>query len=112
MGGTVERYSELGLQVVLAGLPTEEIADAASILLRDLCSDPKADILITTLSTLLDCAGSTGQAAARLGVHRNTMLGRLERLRSCGVDLESPDQRLALHVACYALLADRFRMPS
>ncbi|MEV8096735.1 helix-turn-helix domain-containing protein [Kitasatospora sp. NPDC085879] len=102
-GGAVERYSDLGLQVVLACLPVEEIATAARVLLSDLAADPKADVLIGTLSALLDCAGSTGQAAARLGVHRNTMLGRLERIRSCGVDLDSPDQRLALHVACYAL---------
>jgi hypothetical protein len=102
-GGTVEQYGELGLQVVLACLPVDEIATAAQVLLADLIADPKADVLIGTLSALLDCAGSTGQAAVRLGVHRNTMIGRLERIRSCGVDLDSPDQRLALHVACYAL---------
>ncbi|MFD9123221.1 PucR family transcriptional regulator [Kitasatospora sp. NPDC059571] len=105
-GGTVEQYRELGLQVVLACLPLDEIATAARVLLADLTADPKADVLIGTLIALLDCAGSTGQAAARLGVHRNTMLGRLERIRACGVDLDSPDQRLALHVACYALLGD------
>jgi DNA-binding PucR family transcriptional regulator len=36
-------------------------------------------------------------------VHRNTVLGRLERLRSYGLDLDDPDRRLALHLAAYAL---------
>lgn len=106
-GGAIELYGELGPRAVLACLPVSEIADAARVLLADLIADPKAEVLITTLATLLDCAGSTGQAAARLGLHRNTMLGRIERIRSCGVDLEAPEQRLALHVACYALLGTR-----
>nr|WP_095877417.1 PucR family transcriptional regulator [Streptomyces sp. TLI_235] len=109
--GAVEQYCELGLQVVLACLPVKEIAEAARVLLADLVADPKADVLIGTLSALLDCSGSTARAAARLGVHRNTMLGRLDRIRSCGVDLDSPEQRLALHVACYAVLGDAGRAP-
>lgn len=104
-GGAVERYGELGPRAVLACLPVPEIAEAARVLLADLIADPKAEVLLTTLAAFLDCAGSTGQAAARLGVHRNTMLGRIERVRSCGVDLEVPEHRLALHVACYALLS-------
>ncbi|MFI2352741.1 PucR family transcriptional regulator [Streptomyces sp. NPDC019443] len=103
-GGPIELYAELGPRAVLACLPVADVATAARVLLADLIADPKADVLITTLATLLDCGGSTGQAAARLGLHRNTMLGRIERIRACGVDLESPDQRLALHVACYTLL--------
>lgn len=103
-GGPIELYDDLGPRAVLACLPVADVATAARVLLADLIADPKADVLITTLVTLLDCGGSTGQAAARLGLHRNTMLGRIERIRACGVDLESPDQRLALHVACYTLL--------
>jgi PucR C-terminal helix-turn-helix domain/GGDEF-like domain len=105
--GAIEQYAELGPRAVLACLPVTEIADAARILLADLIADPKADLLITTLTAFLDCAGSTGQAAARLGLHRNTMLGRIERIRSRGVDLEAPEHRLALHVACYALMSTR-----
>jgi DNA-binding PucR family transcriptional regulator len=36
-------------------------------------------------------------------VHRNTVLGRLERIRSYGVDLDHPHRRLGLHLAAYAL---------
>ncbi|GGO95127.1 PucR family transcriptional regulator [Wenjunlia tyrosinilytica] len=106
-GGTIELYAELGPRAVLACLPVGEIADAARILLAELIADPKADVLISTLAAFLDCACSTGQAAARLGLHRNTMLGRMERIRSRGVDLEAPEHRLALHIACYALMSTR-----
>ncbi|MBU7600700.1 helix-turn-helix domain-containing protein [Streptomyces sp. P38-E01] len=101
----VECYGELGPRAVLAALPVAERAVAARTLLAALLADPKAEVLLRTLTALLDCAGSTGQTATRLGVHRNTVLGRVERIRAKGIDLDSPDQRLALHVACHALLA-------
>ncbi|MBP2474775.1 hypothetical protein JOF53_003647 [Crossiella equi] len=104
-GNTVEQFAELGPRAVLACLPVADIAAAARVALTDLIAAPDAEILLSALSALLDCAGSTGQAATRLGVHRNTVLGRLERIRARGVDLDSPDQRLALHLACYALLS-------
>ncbi|MBB1261160.1 helix-turn-helix domain-containing protein [Streptomyces alkaliterrae] len=103
-GRVVELYGRLGPRAVLAALPVAELATAARTLLAPLLADPKADVLLATLAALLDCAGSTGQAAARLGVHRNTILGRVERIRAHGVDLNAPEQRLALHVACHALL--------
>ncbi|MBW1596150.1 helix-turn-helix domain-containing protein [Streptomyces sp. JJ38] len=105
--GTVERYAELGPRAVLAALPVTELAAAARTLLAPLLADAKADVLLTTLAALLDCAGSTGQTAARLGVHRNTVLGRVERIRARGVDPDAPDGRLALHLACHALLSTR-----
>ncbi|AHI01846.1 PucR family transcriptional regulator [Kutzneria viridogrisea] len=106
-GGAVELFGELGPRAVLACLPVTEIAAAAQVALENLLGAPDAEVLITALAALLDCAGSTGQAAARLGVHRNTVLGRIERIRARGVDLDSPDQRLALHLACYSLLSSR-----
>lgn len=108
-GAVVERYGELGPRAVLAALPVAELAAASRTLLSELLADSKADVLLTTLATLLDCAGSTGQTATRLGVHRNTVLGRVERIRAKGVDLNAPEQRLALHLACHALLAVRAR---
>ncbi|MBV9845171.1 MAG: helix-turn-helix domain-containing protein [Kutzneria sp.] len=106
-GGSVELFGELGPRALLACLPIGEIAAAARVALNDLIAAPDAEVLITALAALLDCAGSTGQAAARLGVHRNTVLSRIERIRARGVDLDSPDQRLALHLACYSLLSTR-----
>ncbi|MBW1602014.1 helix-turn-helix domain-containing protein [Streptomyces sp. JJ66] len=103
--GTVERYGSLGPRAVLAALPVTEVAAAARTLLAPLLDDAKSGVLLATLAAFLDCAGSTGAAAARLGVHRNTVLGRLERVRARGVDPDAPDHRLALHLACHALLS-------
>ncbi|SDM26156.1 PucR family transcriptional regulator [Allokutzneria albata] len=104
-GETVELFGALGPRAVLACIPVPDVAAAARVALADLLAAPDADVLLTALVALLDCAGSTGQAAARLGVHRNTVLSRIERIRARGIDLDSPEQRLALHLACYSLLS-------
>ncbi|GAA4003579.1 helix-turn-helix domain-containing protein [Allokutzneria multivorans] len=104
-GETVELFGALGPRAVLACIPVSDVAAAARVALADLLAAPDADVLLAALVALLDCAGSTGQAAARLGVHRNTVLSRIERIRARGVDLDSPEQRLALHLACYSLLS-------
>ncbi|MFR9798854.1 PucR family transcriptional regulator [Streptomyces sp. MS06] len=105
--GTVRSFDELGYQVMLAALSQRDLRHAARIVLRDLLTAPDGTMLVITLAALLDCSNSTSQAAARLGVHRNTVLGRVERIRARGIDLDHPDQRLALHLACYAVLPDR-----
>jgi len=104
--GTVRSFDELGYQVMLAPLSQSDLVSSAHIILRDLLTAPDGMVLVTTLAALLDCSNSTSQAATRLGVHRNTVLGRVERIRARGVDLDHPDQRLGLHLACYAVLPD------
>ncbi|MEO3861585.1 helix-turn-helix domain-containing protein [Acrocarpospora sp. B8E8] len=104
--GTVRSFDELGYRVLLASLSQPELVGSARVVLADLLAAPDGPVLVTTLAALLDCSGSTSQAAAQLGVHRNTVLGRVERIRARGVDLDRPDQRLALHLACYALLPE------
>ncbi len=104
--GTVRSFDELGFRVLLASLSQPELVGSARMVLADLLSAPDGPVLVTTLAALLDCANSTSQAAARLGVHRNTVLGRVERIRARGIDPDRPDQRLALHLACYALLPE------
>jgi hypothetical protein len=54
---------------------------------------------LTTLRAVLGSA-SHGEAAARLGVHRNTVAYRIARMEErAGWDLADPDLRLALQVA-------------
>jgi len=54
---------------------------------------------LATLRTVLD-APSLGEAAARLGVHRNTVRYRVARLEELGGwDLSDPDLRVALSIA-------------
>ena len=54
---------------------------------------------LATLRAVLD-HGGPGEAAVALGVHRNTIGYRLDRIREqTGWDLDDPDLRLALGVA-------------
>jgi PucR family transcriptional regulator, purine catabolism regulatory protein len=54
---------------------------------------------LATLRAVLE-TGSLGEAAARLGVHRNTIAYRVARLESIGGwDLSDPDLRFALNLA-------------
>lgn len=56
--------------------------------------------LVRTLAVFIECGYSPTAAAARLEMHRNGLLYRLERIRALtGYDLSAPDTRLALEVA-------------
>lgn len=62
-------------------------------------SDPDGQ-LIATLSTYLDVESNASETAARLHVHRNTVLQRLSRIRELlALDLDEPADRLAVQVA-------------
>jgi DNA-binding PucR family transcriptional regulator len=55
--------------------------------------------LVDTLRAYLDCFGDVALAAQRLQVHHNTLRYRIERLREIpGLDLDDPEQRLALQL--------------
>jgi DNA-binding PucR family transcriptional regulator len=48
----------------------------------------------------LDCAGNVARAAAELGVHRQTLYYRLQRIGEVtGMDLADGQDRLRLHLA-------------
>jgi sugar diacid utilization regulator len=62
--------------------------------------------LLGTLAAFFAANGSPKEAAERLQVHRNTVLYRLDRVRSItGYDLEDADVRLRLHLALQIHLA-------
>ncbi|MDR2983953.1 MAG: helix-turn-helix domain-containing protein, partial [Nocardiopsaceae bacterium] len=65
----------------------------------------RADTAIRTLAAFLDEQGSIHRTAQRLHLHRNAVSYRMRRITGLlGVDLEDPDQRLALQLACRARL--------
>lgn len=65
----------------------------------------RADTAIRTLATYLDEQGSIIKTAQRLHLHRNAVTNRLRSITELlDVDLEDPDQRLALQLACRARL--------
>jgi sugar diacid utilization regulator len=60
---------------------------------------------IQTLATYLDEQGSVGRTAERLHLHRNAVTNRLRNITELlDADLDDPDQRLALQLACRARL--------
>jgi hypothetical protein len=99
----VEQFAELGERLMLACLPLERLERSARVALDRLRTASDHRTLVTTLAAVLDHGGSTSRAAAYLGVHRNTVLGRLERIRAYGVDIDRAESRLGLHLAVYAL---------
>jgi sugar diacid utilization regulator len=65
----------------------------------------RADTAIRTLATYLDEQGSMVKTAQKLHLHRNAVTNRLRSITELlDVDLDDPDQRLALQLACRARL--------
>ncbi|MEV6355729.1 helix-turn-helix domain-containing protein [Streptomyces hydrogenans] len=98
--GTVVRADRVGPAHLLTALPREALRAPARALLAPLLAVDRDGALLRTLSVLLDVGGAPSVAAARLGVHRNTVSARLERLRALGCDPDDPGLRLPLHLAC------------
>lgn len=101
--GEVREFGESGVAAALATLPVEDLGQVAELVLPALAAVRDRDQVVRTVLAVLDHGGSLHQAAQRLGVHRNTVLGRLRRARELGLAYDDPDQRLAVHVLCYAL---------
>lgn len=72
--------------------------------------DPaRAQAAVRTLSAYLDERGSLARSAERLHLHRNAVAYRMRQIRErlAGVDLDDPDRRLELQLACRAWLLGR-----
>lgn len=104
-GGHVVQFDRLGLsRLLLAWTQTDTFAPAAASLLTPLQDQPGE--LVVTLSAYLNAESSVSETAAVLGVHRNTVSARVTRaVELLGVDLSDPDERMAVQLACRAVLA-------
>lgn len=98
----VQHIDEMGVRRILLGwYASESFAEFAHTLLDPLLAQDHDGSLLHTLEVYLDEESSATMAASRLGVHRNTILNRVERLRGLlTVDLDDPDERLAVQLAC------------
>ncbi|MFD3542935.1 PucR family transcriptional regulator, partial [Streptomyces sp. NPDC058662] len=97
--GPVARWSEIGPYRLLAALSADPVDDPAA---RTLLTPPHRE-LARTAEVFLDCAGQAGRAAAALGVHRQTLYYRLNRVEQLtGLDLDEGEDRLLLHMALKA----------
>ncbi len=94
----VAAWAELGVHRLLACGPRQA--------LRECAVDPAAEPLLArpdlaaTAAAYLDHAGNVARAAAQLGVHRQTLYYRLQRIEELtGLDLADGRDRLRLHLA-------------
>jgi len=81
-----------------------KLQDIATALVAPLlAADPRGD-LVRTLRCYLDHESNTTTTAAVLGLHRNTVLQRLARIRALlRADLNRAEERLAVHLAVHAV---------
>lgn len=102
--GAVERTDPIGLRrMLLAWYAHEPARDIATEVLQPLRDADPTGQLSRTLGCFLDHESSIATTAAVLGVHRNTVVHRLGRIRGVlGVDLSDPNDRLAAHLATRA----------
>ncbi|CAN5660300.1 PucR family transcriptional regulator [soil metagenome] len=101
--GRVTRFAELGIYRLLFAardLPElRSLHDDALQALIDYDHAHNADLL-RTLGAYFSGRCGPKEAASILGVHRNTVLYRLERIKDLtGLDLDDADVRLRLHLA-------------
>jgi DNA-binding PucR family transcriptional regulator len=98
----VQHVDEMGVRRILLGwYASESFAEFARTLLGPLLAVDGDGELLMTLESYLDNESSATLTAAHLAVHRNTVMNRLERLRTLlAVNLDSPDERLAVQLAC------------
>ena len=98
----VQHIDELGVQRILVGWYTsEEFGDFARTLLRPVTEIDRDEDLMRTLEVYLDNESSPTATADVMGLHRNTVIKRVQRIRQAiAVDFDDPDQRLAVQLAC------------
>jgi hypothetical protein len=93
-------WPELGVYRLLGVAADPQLREAvAQPGIDRLMSEGGAELVRTAL-TYLDEAGSAQRTAQALGIHRQTLYHRLERIEKLsGLDLDSGRDRLALHLA-------------
>jgi hypothetical protein len=101
--GWFVRVDGLGVeQLLLAWTGNDTFLPAARSLLAPV--EAAGGDLLATLSAYLDHESSIAPTASELGLHRNTVAGRIQRVQELlGVDMTDPEVRLALHLACRAV---------
>jgi PucR C-terminal helix-turn-helix domain/GGDEF-like domain len=91
------------------GSPGAQLSTQRLLAPLDELDAPRAEAAVRTLSAYLDERGSLARSAERLHLHRNAVAYRMRGIRErlAGVDLDDPDRRLELQLACRAWLLAR-----
>jgi hypothetical protein len=100
--GGVARSDRMGPAELLAAIPGSALRAPATVVLQPLLAIDRDGTLLETLAAVLGEGGAI-KAAERLGVHRNTVTARLDRIREAGYDLDDRATRLALQLACHVI---------
>ena len=105
----VRHIDELGIQRIMLGwYGSADFGRVVDAFLAPLEATDVDETLLRTLEAYLDCQSSATNAAAMLGVHRNTVMKRIERIsEALHVSLNDPDQRLALQLVMRKHRLDR-----
>lgn len=107
--GHLTLFGELGVyRLLYAAEALPELKDLYFQTLGDLLAYDRQNNagLVNTLEAFFAANGSPKEAAERLGVHRNTVLYRLDRIREItGYDLDDAGVRMRLHLSLYIHLA-------
>jgi len=105
----VQHIDEMGVRRILLGwYASDSFAEFAQTLLGPLLELDGDGTLLHTLEVYLDEESSATMAAGRLKVHRNTILNRVDRLKTLlTVDLDDPEERLAVQLACRVIRLKR-----
>jgi len=101
--GGVVRFSELGVNRLIANQSAEEIRAFVEEVFQPLWAQKaKRPELEKTLLVYMACNQSAREAADRLHIHINTLYQRLRKIEELlGVDLRQPGDVLKLQLACY-----------
>lgn len=97
-----QHIDEMGVRRILLGwYASESFSEFATTLLTSIRDSDSDGELLHTLETYLDSNCSPSDTATALNIHRNTVINRVEKIRTLlKVDLSEPDERLALQLAC------------
>jgi purine catabolism regulator len=107
--GHLTLFGELGVyRLIFAAESLPELSDLYGQTLGALLAYDRQNNagLVNTLDAFFAANGSPKEAAERLGVHRNTVLYRLDRIREItGYDLDDAGVRMRLHLALHVHFA-------
>jgi hypothetical protein len=104
-GVAVEHVDAVSMKRLLVGwYNSGTLRAVAEDILAPLAEADPSGELLRTVRLYLDLESSTTMTATQLGVHRNTVMQRLDRARRLlSVDLDDPDDRIAVHLAARAV---------
>jgi sugar diacid utilization regulator len=99
--GQLAAWDELGAWRLLSRIPRDDgLHSAIHPALARLARLRDGEVLLHTLEVYLDHGGNAHVTAETLCVHRTSVYARLRRIATvAGVDLDSGDDRLALHMS-------------